>query len=185
MGRYFGIGNSTKKQSVSSYWKGDEWCNCYQVMHQMHWDKTDSIYSCCYDTICEFNYDIESGELNAIDVTEQRMNQHYKKNNINYDDENDDDENDDDENDDDENINVETKNVETKNVEIKTIENENVETVENVKTGKYGFDDKLCDDKLNHIPQWDGNRCVKCDYYYDELLLEEYKQKFDGCFFMS
>lgn len=80
MGRYFGIGNSTKKQQVSSYWKSDEFCNCYQVMHQMHWNKTDKIYSGCYDTCCEFKYDVENDVMNVIDVTD-KMYQEYEENN--------------------------------------------------------------------------------------------------------
>ncbi len=161
MGRYFGIGNSTKNQSVSSYWKGDEWCNCYQVMHQLHWNKTDSIYSCCYDTICEFNYDIESGELNAVDVTEQRMNEQYENDNNENEDKNEDKDEDDEE------------------------KNKNDNNKPKVPNEKYGFDENLDMDKLNHVPEWDGNRCVKCDYHYDEILLEKYKKKFDGCFFMG
>ena len=80
MGRYFGIGNSTKKQQVSSYWKSDEFCDCYRVMHQMHWNKTDKIYSGCYDTCCEFKYDVENDVMNVIDVTD-KMYQEYEENN--------------------------------------------------------------------------------------------------------
>ena len=68
MGRYFGIGNSTKKQVVSSYWKGDEWCDCYQVVHQMHWDRSDKIYSSCHDTYCRFEYNAESNKMDCVEI---------------------------------------------------------------------------------------------------------------------
>jgi hypothetical protein len=145
MGRYFGIGNSTKKQVVSDYWKSDEFCNCYQVMHQMHWDKTDEIYSCCYDTICEFKYDIENNEMIVIDVTDERLHGGY----------------------DDEDV----------------IINNDEEKEEN--NNKYGFDGKLCIEELNHVPEWVDNKCTKCNFVYDELMLEEYKKKFNCCFFMN
>lgn len=67
MGRYFGIANSTTNEHVSSYWKGDSWCDCYQVMHQLHWEKTDDIYSACYDTLCKFEYDAEKRIMVNID----------------------------------------------------------------------------------------------------------------------
>ena len=63
MGRYFGIGNRTKGHVISSYWKADEWCDLYAVMHQFGWDYTDEIYSCCYDTYCIFRYNPETKEM--------------------------------------------------------------------------------------------------------------------------
>jgi len=63
MGRYFGIANATKKQSVSSYWKGDNWCNCHEVMHQFKWEKIDTIHTACYDTCNFIYYDAESNTM--------------------------------------------------------------------------------------------------------------------------
>ena len=57
MGRYFGITNCTKNESVSDYWKGDSWCSLYSVMHQRGWTHEDSIYSSCYDSCYDFVFD--------------------------------------------------------------------------------------------------------------------------------
>lgn len=54
MGRYFGISNSSKHQLVSSYWKGDPWCNLYAVMHKFEWKHTDKIISGAYDSRYKF-----------------------------------------------------------------------------------------------------------------------------------
>lgn len=68
MGRYFGIGNSTSNQHVSSYWKGDSWCDCHQVMHQLHWKKTDEIFSVCHDTMCVFKYDKKTKSMIVTEI---------------------------------------------------------------------------------------------------------------------
>lgn len=63
MGRYFGIGNTTKKQIVSGGWKNDQWCDCHHVMHQMHWEKTDMIYSASYCDLYKFKYDQDTNKM--------------------------------------------------------------------------------------------------------------------------
>lgn len=81
MGRYFVIGNSTKKQLINSYWKADDWCDCYQVMHQFHWDKNDDIFSACYDTNNEFKYDETLNEMICENVTEKFLNGEFEEDN--------------------------------------------------------------------------------------------------------
>lgn len=68
MGRYFGIANSTTNEHVSSYWKGDSWCDCYQVMHQLHWEKTDEIYSASHSDMYEFTYDKKTKSMIASEI---------------------------------------------------------------------------------------------------------------------
>src|SRR5258708_5187030 len=69
MGRYFGIGNNTRNHIVgqgTSCWKEDDFCECHAVMHLFGWDVADDIYSCCYDTCCEFKYDGESQTMECV-----------------------------------------------------------------------------------------------------------------------
>lgn len=45
----------------------------------------------------------------------------------------------------------------------------------------YGFDSKEFEDdwdKYNHVPEWVDNKCVKCDYVYDETKLLELEKLF-------
>ena len=69
MGRYFGIVNQTTNQKVSSYWKGTPWCNCHDVMHQLHWASTDSIYSASYCDHREFVYNPETNTMEVVEET--------------------------------------------------------------------------------------------------------------------
>ena len=68
MGAYSGLVNKTKKQRVSNYWKGDRWCDLYQVMHQFGWDKTDDIYSADYQGMSLFVYDENTNGMKYVDV---------------------------------------------------------------------------------------------------------------------
>ena len=213
MGRYFGIRNKTKKQIVSSYWKGDEWCDCYQVMHQLHWEKTDDIYSSCYDTICEFKYDVEDDVMECMDVTEnleQKYNEkmvqyceefhkchHCDKCNeciICYNCECEENENEDDWKC---NFSKDTNNSDCKsncickcdkcNGSDKLAQSDIKQSEVNI---KYGFDETMREDNiyesLHHVPDWmDGNICRKCNYKYDDTLLDKYKQNFDGTYCMN
>jgi len=178
MGRYFGIANRTKRESVSSYWKGDEWCNCYEVMHQLHWDRNDKIHSSCYDSYYEFEYDQEKNTMICIDKLDEIIKECQNKNNDSEHDEdvweNDSDHDDDD--DDDDNDNDIDKN------------EEDIEIAQGIKQPfkKYGFNEKLCaNDKLNHIPIWENNKCTICEYMYNESLLSEYAKKFNPAYYMN
>lgn len=202
MGRYFGITNNTKSQSVSSYWKGDEWCNCYQVMHQLYWDKMDDIKSYCYDTSCEFKYNEENDKMECINITNKLEQEHYEKM-VKYCDEyhkchycdkcN-------------ECIkcyNCECKEYVDYNDYYKCDETKNKcvcdcekchNTIEEptpnkIIEKKYGFDENMNKedifDMLNHVPDWDGGTCKKCNYKYNESLLEEYEKNFGDDYFMS
>src|SRR5438552_2324670 len=76
MGRYFGIGNTTKHHIISqgtSCWKHDDFCECHAVMHQSGWDASDDIYSCCYDTYCEFKYDGDTETMECIQVSDDEQ----------------------------------------------------------------------------------------------------------------
>ncbi|ARF12379.1 hypothetical protein Klosneuvirus_5_49 [Klosneuvirus KNV1] len=45
----------------------------------------------------------------------------------------------------------------------------------------YGFDNKEFEDdwdKYNHVPEWVDNKCVKCDYVYDEIKLSSLEKLF-------
>ena len=162
MGRYFGISNSTKKQSVSSYWKGDGFCDCYHVMHQLRWDKEDDIQSGCYDTINVFKYDETINDMVYEDKTDEIMFNNNKD--------------DDRENDD-------------SFEETNEIKEEEDKTKSENSCKKYGFNEKLLGpqlgDRLNHVPDWDGDVCKTCKYYYDNSRLDEYSGNFDPVFFMN
>jgi hypothetical protein len=69
MGRYFGIRNRTKKQSVSGYWKAEDFCSAHAVMHRYGWDKTDKIITAAYDTLNEIKYNAETGNMEVIYIT--------------------------------------------------------------------------------------------------------------------
>lgn len=46
MQQHFNISNITKNMTVTdSSWNNYPCCNCHEVMHRYHWDKTDLIYS--------------------------------------------------------------------------------------------------------------------------------------------
>jgi len=88
MGRYFLIGNNTKKQIVKngSYWKADAWCDCYQVMHQYGWDKTDDIFTESDDNShykLVYDSDLNILEQISIDITELSCENDEKQNEIN------------------------------------------------------------------------------------------------------
>lgn len=206
MGRYFGIKNKTKKQVVSSYWKGDEWCDCYQVMHQLHWDKTDKIYSGCYDTLCKFKYNTEDDAMECIDMTEKSQQKYEEKCEkicnefhkchicdkcngciVCYGcccEEHEDEDN--------------HKCGFTKDACICKCDNCNgpdkIDLSDgeqpNINTESYGFDTNMNDEDiyemLHHVPDWDDNNvCRKCNYKYDDTLLEKYKESFDGVYCMN
>jgi hypothetical protein len=217
MGRYFGIGNSTKKQSVSSYWKGDEWCCCYQVMHQFRWEKSDEICSGCYDTFCDFEYNEENDEMECVDTTEKKEREYYERKEKEC-----------------REFHMCHICAECKGCSIclgceckcececkfeygckqkcECMCGEDVDKTckftkdnctckcencngtgkiehEKIKTKSYGFDESMNKediyDMLNHVPDWDGNKCTICNYIYDELQLDKYAKKFDGRFFMN
>lgn len=170
MGRYFGISNATKKQNVSSYWKGDEWCNCHQVMHQFHWDINNVIRSACYDTVCEFKYDDVNDTMIVNDITDEMFNEDpYEEN----DKQNFEEEMFSEENMNNEDSYEENKNEKSSDIAISTCHKD------------YGFDQKFCDEMFDHVPIWKDNVCTKCNFVYDDALLEKYEKKFDGIFFMN
>ena len=73
MGRYFGIANRTTNHKVSSYWKGEEFCDCHDLMHRYHWKPTDDIYSACYDTYCEFVYNPTDNIMELVYLNSETM----------------------------------------------------------------------------------------------------------------
>lgn len=130
MGRYFGLKNLTKNHRVSSYWKNDEWCDLYAVMHKFKWDLTDKIYSASYCDFYEFEYSKVANSMFAKDKydydfgkedldTELRLNFIFEKN-----------------------------------------------------------------QGSNHIPEWDGDICKKCNYKFDNESLKP-STNFDGTFHMN
>ena len=142
MGRYFGIENETKKQKVSSYWKGDPNCDCHVVMHQLHWDKTDFISSACYSDSHVLEYDTETNRMIISDEIPNLVHS----------------------------------------------DGTHIDPSEKADSEQefYGFDSVLCEDnKLDHVPNWNGNTCTDCGFVYDETLLPTYKKKFDATFFMN
>lgn len=70
MGRYFGLMNLSRNQSVSEglrCWKAYPFCDVHEVMHRYHWEPTDKIMSAAYDSSYKFVY--QAGE-NVMDVEE-------------------------------------------------------------------------------------------------------------------
>jgi hypothetical protein len=161
MGRYFGIANGTKEQRISSYWKADEWCNCYEVMHQFHWDKTDAIYSGCYSDYWDFEYDPENNKMICVNKDDADITLDKSPFEDCYEEI--------DERTDEEYLNAELK-YKSKHSDAVT-------------KGCYGFDMRLCNNKkYNHLPKWDGDKCVNCGYVYDENRLEFYAKLFNGVY---
>ena len=73
MGRYYGIINNTRNESVSDYWKSDSFCDAHAVMHQLHWESTDKISSACYDSYCEFEYYADENIMLCVDKTIEKL----------------------------------------------------------------------------------------------------------------
>ena len=49
-----------------------------------------------------------------------------------------------------------------------------------IEYAKYGFDDNEFREKwddYNHVPEWLGNTCVKCEYVYDKSKLAYYEKR--------
>ena len=175
MGRYFGIGNKTKKQKVSSYWKGEPSCNYYDVMHQLHWEATDEIYSASYSDYYKFLHDPDS-QL-ACKSSDPHL--YYRGSDSKAPD---------------------TNSMELVNME--HFEDEDTSTLQNIptmvndmipelvdedqedETQKLGFDVTLAD-KFNHVPIWYDNKCICCGFIYDPSKLTEYMNKYDGTFCMN
>jgi len=218
MGRYCGILNRTKKQSISSYWKSDDWCNCYEVMHQFHWNKDDQIESGGGYEWYEIKYDLNTNtmELFEIDITAEMRD-------------------DSDVSDSDDGSRNNNQQEDSNDESIEYIEYEEPVKEEPIVYTKYGFDtrlvygkkakpksyklgkskfvfvdeygnveeperlgyitddddgiednlnnfDETVDDKYNHLPEWDGDKCTKCGYIYDDKMLAKYKRWFDPTF---
>lgn len=161
MGRYFGIANSTTNEHVSSYWKGDSWCDCYQVMHQLHWEKTDEIYSACYDTLCKFEYNAEKRIMVNIE------NDHIDNDHI------------DNNSDGTEEDNEKSSDVTEKSDTEKSDTESKYYGIDNILTSTQFFE------MLNHVPHWDGDVCCVCKYQYDSSKLKKYEKTFNGTYFMS
>ncbi|ARF12682.1 hypothetical protein Klosneuvirus_16_1 [Klosneuvirus KNV1] len=195
MGRYCGILNRTKKQSISSYWKGDNWCNCYEVMHQFHWNKDDQIesgggyewYEIKYDTntntMESFEIDImaemskaEEQDNNPTEVFtkygfdtrlvygKNALPKSYKLGKSKYTFVDEDDEDDD-------------GNVE----EFKSLAYITDDEDDGIVNELNNFEEEV-NDKYNHLPEWDGDKCTKCRYVYDEKMLAKYAKWFDQTF---
>lgn len=85
MGQYYGITNYTTKENISSYWKGEPWCNLYEVMHKYKWNCTDKIMSCSYADGYVFKYDKNDDSFDCInfhDVEEKNNeDENYEKEN--------------------------------------------------------------------------------------------------------
>lgn len=165
MGRYFGICNSTRGQEVSNFdWKNTEWCCLYQVMHQMHWEITDFIYSASYDTYCYFKYNSDEHKMECIDhdfiwqLSDEGINEITDYRNI----------------------------IEGCNEDEFYDRSYGYE-----KTLGSGYEGDPNDmgakmfKKLNHIPKWNENKCECCGYVYDSSKLPEYEKKFDSVGFMN
>ena len=200
MGRYFGIGNKTKKQKVSSYWKAEPMCNCHDVMHQLHWEATDEIYSASYCDYYEFKYESETNTMNPVDANPYADQEYMESQNttitesVPY------------VGDDTSHEPLEEDTLAAKKdyvMEVRELTNEeltaiifaplkeeNVKMYEPTKTTddpdiqKLGFDHTLTD-KFNHVPKWEGNKCACCGFIYDPSKLEEYTRKYDGTFCMN
>ena len=173
MGRYFGIANRTKSESISSYWKSCKWCDCHEVMHQFHWDQNDKIHSSCYDSYYEFEYDPKTNSMICTDNMDLIM----RKCDDVWDECESDDENDE---------NDENKNKNTNNIDMDNVDD--IEITRRIKQPfkKYGFDKNLCANKnLNHVPVWNGNKCMECGYMYNESLLGEYAKNFNPVYYMN
>ena len=141
-------------------------------MHQLHWDLDDKIHSSCYDSYYEFEYDLETNSMICIDkldeIVQECQNKNHDVNDVDEWNQEDEDHSD--------------------NQEIENDNEEDIEIQQGVKLpfAKYGFDEKLgADDKLNHIPIWNNNKCTICEYQYDEKKLGIYAKKFDPVYYMN
>lgn len=145
MGRYFGIGNKTKRHIVSGYWKGDEFCDAHTVMHLFGWGVGDVIYTACYDTYCVLLYDVEKNTLIPVDYTMESMAEDF------------------------------------------------VSPVQPIdETGPAPSSDHLIKFKFSelvscfdHPPRWKDGKCTTCGFYFDEKILNEYKEGFDPTYHMN
>lgn len=77
MGRQFKLINGTKRHTIKNprtQWTGEPFCECYQVMHKYHWDKTDDICSVAYDSYYKFTYDPDNDEMEHVDILNELLN---------------------------------------------------------------------------------------------------------------
>jgi len=89
MGRYYGICNVTKGESVSSYWKGYPPC-INQVMYMIKlygWDNSDYIVSGAYDACSIFSYERqcwlnEEEEIKEEEIKEEEIKEEIKEEEI-------------------------------------------------------------------------------------------------------
>lgn len=69
MGRHYGIRNNTQHMLVSEgnrCWTNNDFCDCHEVMHRYGWKITDDIYSACYCSRYNFQYDESTGSMDPV-----------------------------------------------------------------------------------------------------------------------
>ena len=137
----------TKKQKcIYGGWKYDSWCNCYEVMHQLHWNKYDKIFAGGEDSLNIFTYDSENNVMEPHDIimkiwsTElyKKIHREEKREMSDYEDSSDSEFSDED---------------------------------KNIKYIKYDFGISISE-KYNHVPEWDDYKCIKCGFVYDVTKIE-------------
>ena len=173
MGRHFGIQNDTKGHKVSGSWTACEFCDCHLLMHRYKWHPSDKIFSASYCDYCEFSY--VEGQYSMICK----------------------------------NIDMHAKMCEEAMNEEDT-ENEGEKKEKKKDVIKLGFhfphadepcifyaDPSInvdthgaCDickaiDKMDHVPQWQGDVCTICSYKFDPNHIEEDKKNFSPVFHMN
>ncbi|XWV26741.1 hypothetical protein QJ857_gp0313 [Tupanvirus soda lake] len=160
MGRYFGIGNLTHKQIVSNYWKADEFCDCHSVMHRYHWNIGDLIYSSSYCDYYEFEHDENTNTMKAVnkfDDATARLNNSVNKKRKNNDD-----------------------NSKQIYLGYNGAHYDQDKIYENVRNNT-----NIVDITSDHAPIWDGNKCVVCEYVFDEKYIDMDNKNFDPTFCMN
>jgi predicted Zn-ribbon and HTH transcriptional regulator len=207
MGRYFGLGNKTKNMIVSHYWKGDQFCDCHEVMHRYHWEITDEIYSACHCEAYTFHYNENKYAMFPRDIADT------DSAGSNSDSDSDSDSNlIVDENDTDKKICVGWESeldqkrdyiqtpVSSVNIKPSTlsdltsadfdqiINNDNTDNIINNNELDEVFDDVEDIDytKMNkHAPLWQNNKCIICGYVYNPKNIKNDKKLFDDTYCMN
>ena len=168
MGRHFGIQNDTKGHKVSGSWTSCEFCDCHLLMHRYKWHPSDKIFSASYCDYCEFTYIKKRNRMlcKNIDMYAKMCEEDMEN---------------------EEDTENEEKKKEEKRKDV-------------IKLGspwfycKNCFDDnhdlESCDkcktvDKMDHVPQWQGDVCTICSYKFDPNHIEEDKKNFDPVFHMN
>jgi hypothetical protein len=169
MGRYFGLFNATRNQSVSEgrqCWKAYPFCSCHAVMHRYHWQPTDEISSAAYDSCYKFIYDVQKNEMDLVNGYEYE----------DFDGEND------------ELPEFEDGETpaaaDTENPDAKKAAEKEEEVPEPVQLG-FGVGDAEMEGQYDHVPVWDGDVCIKCAYRFDPEHIVQDAQKFDPVFYRN